>query len=209
MNCYSLVKRSGDFHAEVFEEGGFKCRPGRGSVGSAADGSLDDAGVGGAVTVERAFYTEASKLGKIGLEGTVVSVSARKRDDPNGAEGVQQGAWHIALDERSLFAEDSVLKSQRGAVYLVGTGWFFGDQFHSDGSHAGLGRVTKGFKDAAGIRVVPLEKREVQVERGIQLGQGHPTIRATQHWSGFGVDVGEGGVADGLRVGSCGLRVGS
>ena len=78
MNCYSLVKRSGDFHAEVFEEGGFKCRPGGGGVGSAVDGGLDDAGVGRAVAVESALKPEASELREIGLESAGVGGIARK-----------------------------------------------------------------------------------------------------------------------------------
>ena len=96
-----------------------------------------------------------------------------------------------------------MVKREGGAVHLIGAGWLFGNHFHTDGSHADLGEVAEGFEDAAGVLIVPLEKCEVETERVIQFGQGHPAIRATQHRGGLGVDVGEGGVADGLRVGSC------
>ena len=99
------------FEGEVAKHVFFERGPcGFGGV-QAADGTLDDAGVAGAVAVECADETNGAELVEAAAREAAAGVGRRGAGDPDGAEGVNQRAGNERVSRLPGIAEDGVVEN--------------------------------------------------------------------------------------------------
>ena len=88
----------------------FEGLPGGLGVGGAADGALDDAGVGGAEAGEGAVETDGAEALEFGAGEALAGIGLIEAGDPDGAEGVDLGREEAGRLGAAGIAEDGVVE---------------------------------------------------------------------------------------------------
>jgi hypothetical protein len=96
--------------AEVLEHGFFKCFPSEIGIGDAADGALDDAGVGGAEAIAGALEADGAEAVEFIASEALAGIGRRDTGDPDGAEGVN---GRTEAGDSPTLAEDGVVEGNR------------------------------------------------------------------------------------------------
>lgn len=175
---------------QILEHGVLECQPSELGVRNAADGTLDDAGLGGTKAVEGALQADGPEVIEVFSIHALAGIGCSDSGDPDGTKGVDEGARYR---DASTLAKYGVIEEQGFRTNLIGDGLFVGNEFHPDGAHAGFRHVPEGFKHTAGVGAVPLEKSEVNAGGVFECDMQHLAGGAAQHGSGFCIDFGERG----------------